>query len=147
MKSTVKSLVALLAITAIASNVHARHREFDNQNLVKVKVENDIRKVGRIYVQVKSAHHKTKRHAVWGIKSTYIKFSGSGLNKICAYTSKRNPTERFIYKLTLKDGIYHCVELEEEKLIYTYTDNNDLEQQIVIEGTRQELMNGEWQKA
>jgi|GEM_PF-5496928 len=146
MKSSIKSLVALLTITAIAGTMHAKHGNYSGGNLVDVKVENGIKKVGRIYVQVKSQDHKTKRHAIWGIKSARIPFSESGVNKICAYTSKRNPTERFVYKLTLKDGVYHCVKLEEEKLVYTYTDNQDLKQQMVIEGSRQELINGEWQK-
>lgn len=146
MKSSIKSLVALLAITTIAGNIHARHRDFDTSNLVKVKVKNDIRSVGRIYVQVKSAYHKTRRYAVWGVKSAHIKFVEFGVNKICAYTSKRNPTERFIYQLTLQEGIHHCVKLEEDKLVYTYSDNNDLEQQVAVEAIRQELINGEWHK-
>jgi len=144
MKSSIKSLVALLAITAVAGTVHARHGSYSSGSLVDVKVENDIRMVGRIYVHVKSANHETKRRAIWGIKSAHIMFSKSGVNKICAYTSKRNPTERFVYKLTLRDGMYHCVKLQENQLIYTYIDGNDIKQEVIIEGTRQELVNGEW---
>jgi len=153
-KSSVRLLlIALCAITTITRSIQARDGHYHyNNNLVDIEVENDIKEVGRIYVQVKSPHHTTKLRVVWGIKSAHIKFAEKGKNTIYAYTSKRNRTKRFVYELELDPvATNHHIKLIPEGLIYTFSgERYGINMHTSTEGMRkkavtyQELVNGEW---
>lgn len=163
---TIKKLIALalvactLAQNAVAETYKSEQttkttitkkatKQKKSPGLVPVRVGNDMRKVGRIFITVKSDRHTTKRVSIWGvIQRKAIMVASAGVNKICVYTVKKDPQDRFVYKLELApDGMNHRLKVEDGEMAYTFEAPDGMDQTVRIPGVRQVLVDGQWKDA